>query len=155
MDIQEIVENANMSARPGYYSGRGATLSDLNDAILNKIAKSIKENYGDKAFDSFVSMVWDMKVLSATAFLNNLYTLESVDWDLSQFSLTNSDKHFENEGEAIELVATVFSRSSKDNDSTDFFTDLIRKNFVRPNLSKSSKESDFTEHTSNGFVKLK
>jgi len=128
MNIQEIIRNAGMSERPGYYSGRGATLSDLDSTILNKIAKSIKESYGNEAFNNFVSMVWNMKVLSATAFLNNLYALERANWNLSEISLTDSDAYFENEGEAMGLLASVLSRSSEESG----FTKSIRDGFVKP-----------------------
>lgn len=85
MDIRQLVmesTNNQMSARPGYYSGRGATTSDLNSDLLNKIADGIKKEYGDQAHDSFVKMVWDTPSLSATAFLTNLYALHSAGWDL-------------------------------------------------------------------------
>jgi hypothetical protein len=57
MNIQRIVLNAGMRENPGYYTARGATTSDLNLSILNKIADAIKIEYGEKALSSFVKMV--------------------------------------------------------------------------------------------------
>ena len=110
MDARELVESVRMSARPGYYSGRGATTSDLNDKLLNNIADLIKEHFGDQAHDNYVKMVWDMPSLSATAFLNNLYALERAKWNLSMTEITNNGTTFESEGEALGSVLEVLSQ---------------------------------------------
>lgn len=128
MSIQEIVQNAGMSARPGYYSGRGATLSDLHYHILEKIADDIEKNYGPEAMKSFVQMVWQMKSLSATSFLLNLFALEQANWDLSNIKLNGSDNYFESEGEAWGLVASVLARRGPSFDHTE----EIRNGFRRP-----------------------
>lgn len=111
MHISDLVRNAGMSARPGYYSGRGATSSDLNSKILNDIASLIEKHYGKQAHDNYVKMVWGMSELSATAFLNNLYALERASWKLTEAKITNDGQSFESEGEALGLLAEVFSQS--------------------------------------------
>lgn len=132
MDIRQLVmesTNNQMSARPGYYSGRGATTSDLNSDLLNKIADGIKKEYGDQAHDSFVKMVWDTPSLSATAFLTNLYALHSAGWDLAKVTLPNDGNYIENHSEAFGLMAEVMSRSgSTRSDATEF----IRRGFREP-----------------------
>ena len=80
LNAEEIVVKAGMSRRPEYYSGRGAILADLNSDILEKIYQGIDKEYGNKASKSFVNMVKEIPVLSATAFLLNLYKLESNNW---------------------------------------------------------------------------
>ena len=67
--LKEIIRNNNMSTRPEYYSGRGATISDLNEKILFGIHKDLKKEFGESAGNGFVKMVNGIKVLSATAFL--------------------------------------------------------------------------------------
>jgi len=79
-ELKEIIRNNKMSTRPEYYSGRGATLSDLNSEILIGIHKGIKEKFGVKAAKAFVKMVANVKILSATTFLQELYDLYSRGW---------------------------------------------------------------------------
>ena len=73
--LKDIIRNNRMSTRPEYYSGRGATTSDLNDQILFGIHKDLKKDFGEDAGNGFVKMIDGIKVLSATAFLNGLYEL--------------------------------------------------------------------------------
>lgn len=80
IDARQIVMEAGMSARPEYYSGRGATTSDLNDKILEKTYQIVKENQGEKVAKQFVEMVADIPKLSATDFLLSLYRLEGNNW---------------------------------------------------------------------------
>lgn len=78
--LENILRNNRMSTRPEYYSGRGATLSDLDSDILSGIHKEIKKVYGDDAADNFIKMVAGLKVASATTFLNELYRLFNNNW---------------------------------------------------------------------------
>ena len=79
-DARQIVNDADMSGRPEFYSGRGATSSDLNDKNLEKIYQSIEQHHGKDAAQNYVRMVADIPKLSATDFLLSLYKLESHDW---------------------------------------------------------------------------
>jgi hypothetical protein len=78
--LKNIIRNNNMSTRPEYYSGRGAILGDLNGNILEGIHKGIEKEFGVKAAKNFVKMVADIKVLSATTFLEELYNLFNSNW---------------------------------------------------------------------------
>ena len=79
-DIVQTSTKRRMSGRPEYYSGRGATLSDLNSELLQMIWKGVKKEIGKKAAAAFAEMVADIDVLSATCFLNTLYALEVQGW---------------------------------------------------------------------------
>ena len=79
--LKNIIRNNRMSTRPEYFSGRGATTSDLNSDILFGIHKGIQKDFGDKAAKSFVEMVADLKIASATTFLNELYRLFNNNWE--------------------------------------------------------------------------
>jgi len=78
--LYKILQNNRMSTRPEYYSGRGATISDLDGNILEGIHKGIEADYGKDAAQNFVLMVADIKVLSATTFLEELYQLFCNNW---------------------------------------------------------------------------
>jgi hypothetical protein len=74
-------DGCGMSTRPSYYSGRGATTSDLNDSTLEKIWTAIKANRGEEAAHAFVLMVEAIPVLSATEFLITLAALDRDDYE--------------------------------------------------------------------------
>jgi hypothetical protein len=78
--LKDIIRNNNMSTRPEYYSGRGAIMCDLNGKILEGIYQGIKKEFGENSAKNFVKMVEDIKVLSATTFLEELYMLCSNNW---------------------------------------------------------------------------
>lgn len=78
--LKEIIRNNNMSTRPEYYSGRGAIMCDLNGKILEGIYQGILKEFGKNAAKNFVKMVADIKVLSATTFLEELYMLFGNNW---------------------------------------------------------------------------
>lgn len=86
--LKTIIRNNQMCTRPEFYSGRGATLSDLNDRILECIYRDIKKEFGTNAAKNFVKMVNDIKVLSATTFLEELYMLFHSNW-----KYTNKKQH--------------------------------------------------------------
>lgn len=81
MSAQEIVGMCGMGRNPGFYSGRGATMSDLNSDILEKIYTGVKAAHGINAGEEFVQMVADIPKMSATDFLCNLYNLENNNWN--------------------------------------------------------------------------
>lgn len=124
MTVQEIVREAGMSARPGYYSGRGATTSDLNGEILYRIYSKIKQIYGKNGANAFVDMIKAIKKLSATAFLNSLYMLEGNNWKFNE-NVSEEEMSFEHEGEALGGILSMISGMNK----TDM-TDRIRSSFL-------------------------
>lgn len=73
-----------MSGRPEYYSGRGATITDLDSDKLFNSYQKIKENVGVEASKNFIEMVKNLKVASATSFLNAFYELASNDWKFNK-----------------------------------------------------------------------
>lgn len=80
MGAGKIVEVCGMSGRPEYYSGRGATRSDLNYEMLERIYLGVKKTQGINASEEFVQMVADIPKMSATDFLLNFYNLERNEW---------------------------------------------------------------------------
>ena len=78
--LKDIIRNNRMSTRPEYYSGRGAITCDLDGQMLEGIYQGIKKEFGAKPAQNFVKMVDDIKVLSATTFLEELYMLCGNGW---------------------------------------------------------------------------
>ena len=78
--LKDIIRNDNMSTRPEYYSGRGAIMCDLNGSMLEGIYQGIKKEFGEEPAKNFVKMVADIKVISATTFLEELYMLCGNRW---------------------------------------------------------------------------
>jgi len=80
-ELKDIIRSVpNMSTRPEYFSGRGATRTDLDGEKLFAIQRGIKEKFGEDAAKNFAIMVSEIKVLSATTFLQELYRLEGFGW---------------------------------------------------------------------------
>lgn len=131
MYLEEILSNSGIVPSPGFYAGRGATLSDLNSKKLNKVADGIKKQYGEEAHSSFVAMVWEMKILSATAFITNVYILARSGWKFNKKNITNKDSHFERNDQALAVIAAVLCKKNKNDIG---HTDEIRKAF-RKNLN--------------------
>ena len=110
-----------MSDRPGYTSGRGATLTDLNSEKLDHIFKEIKENIGKDASEEFIAMVVDLKVASCTGFLVQLYRLESNGWmyiKQDEPEGKRNDTYVENQGEAIGMMMSGMFSNDTDRDET-------------------------------------
>ncbi len=78
--LKDIIRNNRMSTRPEFYSGRGAITCDLDGQILEGIYQGIKKEFGEEPAKNFVKMVDDIKVISATTFLEELYMLCSNGW---------------------------------------------------------------------------
>lgn len=68
-----IRKYTKLSDRPEYYSGRGATLTDLDSQILEQAYRGVLEQYGKEAARQFCQLVYDLKILAATVFLNEFY----------------------------------------------------------------------------------
>jgi hypothetical protein len=97
----------NMSSRPGYTSGRGATISDLDSDRLSHIHAEIEKNVSKEAAENFVDMVADLEVASCTGFLLALYQLETDNWKYTKREKKDrNDIYCENEGEAFGCVAS-------------------------------------------------
>jgi hypothetical protein len=143
MDARRIVEEAKMSSHPEHYSGRGATTSDLDNNILEKIYELIRREYGDEASRNYVQMIADIPKLSATNFLLTLYKLEGYGWKWDKKILgkqTGMDvgPDYDDGGrEAVGFatIANVIGGISKTDD-----TDYIRGQFLmRHNVEPKGK----------------
>jgi hypothetical protein len=123
---RDIVMDAGMSARPEFYSGRGATRSDLNSTILQKIYDGVSREHGKDAGDNFAQMVADIPKLSATDFLITLYRLEGNEWKWSEeLNSTVKGLYAGDYGSAFGTVMGVLS-GMNDTDETEH----IRSTFL-------------------------
>lgn len=132
ISAREIVRSVGMSDRPEYYSGRGATTSDLNGDKLYAIYQKITQELGASQADAFVTMVKKLKTLSATNFLNSLYTLERYNWT-NNISFHESDIDIGPDVPGREAIAfatlaeALFGGSHPRRDDTEY----IRSSFLR------------------------
>jgi hypothetical protein len=129
--IHEILQNNGISPRPSYYSGRGATTSDVNSDQLEKIYQQIVKVHGKEAGEAFTNMVESMANMNASAFINNCFILES-----SQYKWEKAKKVEQNGIEPIKdedgnyneahLLISVFGAMNNKGDDTD----IIRNPFL-------------------------
>lgn len=137
MTAREIVSHycqGRMSGRPEYFSGRGATLSDLNSDLLEMIYQGILKEIGKGGAQNFIKMVEDIDVLSATLFLNSLYELEARSWVWENSQQTSkASKHLdvgpEGEGRMAVGLASIGAWMGGGSGRDD--TRQIRDSFLR------------------------
>lgn len=125
--VADIVRSVGMSDRPEYYSGRGATLTDLQDRHLEGIYQKIESAHGPDAAENYALMVADIPKLTATDFLLTLYALESHRWIWDK-KLLGNEKGIYVTGEAVgfaTLVGGMFGDLDRDE------TMGIRREFLR------------------------
>lgn len=135
LNAQQIVSRAGMSSRPEYYSGRGATASDLNGDKLEQIYSFIKNEYGKEAAQNYVQMVADIPVLSATDFLLSLYRLEGYDWKWDKKLLGNEQGVYAaDEGSAFGTLISGLSGMNRRDE-----TEHIRGRFLEMHGIKAEK----------------
>ena len=123
--LHNIIRVNNMCTRPEYYSGRGATLSDLNDKILEGIHSDITTLFGEEAAKNYVKMVADIKVLSATTFLEELYQLFYNDWKYTErethasgISIPKNEDGEYDENSVMSGMLGMFAAMGNDKDDT-------------------------------------
>lgn len=95
---RDIVQSVGLNCRPEYYKGRGARYVDLDGTKLANIHQKIQENLGNDAAKAFVTMVENVKVLSAKKFLESLYALEQNGWSFSETIQIEINEKKENYG---------------------------------------------------------
>jgi hypothetical protein len=122
--VRGFVQNVGMSARPEFYSGRDAMTCDLNKKHLEGIYEQIINKYGSEAGNGFIAMVKDIKVMTATKFLNSLYTLCRNDWNWKN-SMEGDSISIDGEGTALGTIFSVVSSSGRDE------TEIIKGDFLR------------------------
>lgn len=142
MVLREIILHAGISDDPGYYSGRSATLSDLNSEILEKIYQGIRANYGEDAGNNFIQMVDEMERLSATAFLQSLYHLQRQRWKYTSNMLTESDIYANSVGSALGTIASRLYKNDHD-DTIEIKRAFLKNHGININGKR---------HLINGFV---
>jgi hypothetical protein len=150
--LLNIVFSVGMSNRPEYYSGRGATTTDLNEEKLFKYHTAIKKEFGEDAAKNFVCMVAEIKVLSATTFLIELYNLYNSDW-IYKKKKKHADgivisKNEDGEHDMVQGFASIFSALNNGNRDE---TRLIRDRFLRSNGVKVESDPNDRYHHSHGF----
>lgn len=137
LDVHQIVTQAGMSDRPGFYSGRGATLADLDYKRLEQVYLGIRKEYGRKPAQQFVQMVADIPKLTATDFLLTLYGLERWKWKWDKMILGSQRGIYpEDEGSALGTIASVIGGLNE----TDH-TDEIRREFLKKYGTKMQKQA--------------
>lgn len=138
VSAKHLVRNVGMSDRPSYYSGRGVTLTDLNNEKLEGIYYQIKTGYGEEAAKNFVQMVADIPVLSTTDFLLTLYRLEANNWGWDK-KLLGSERgvYVDNEATAFATIMNALYKGRKVVDQTS----LIRKDFLKKYKQKAETMS--------------
>lgn len=139
--LKDIIRNNRMSTRPEYYSGRGATTSDLNEQILFGIHKDLKNEFGEDAGNGFVKMIDGIKVLSATAFLNGLYELYYNNWIYNEQqpdSITIQKDDDGNYNSTVGMIGVIDSLFSCGRDDTQ----QIKSHFLRCNGVKCKEIYD-------------
>lgn len=143
--LKQIIRNHSMNTRPEFYSGRGATLSDLNGEILFGIHKDLKKEFGKKAGIGFVKMVNGITVLSATAFLNGLYDLFYNNWKYNekqpdQITIPkDKDGNYNQVIAGIGIMESLFSKGRNDTQKIKYH--FLYKNGIEPKV----------EYMENGF----
>ncbi len=83
MNAREIIHaycEGRVSGRPEFYSGYGASRSNIGPDHLEMIYGGVLKERGADAAKAFVALVAGAPSLAATAFLNALYGLEANDW---------------------------------------------------------------------------
>ncbi len=128
-----------MSTRPAFYSGRGATSSDLSSEKLFRVNTAIRNNRGEDASKAFVAMIAAIPVLSATDFLIALSALEQNDWKWDVRLLGSQNGVYATDrDEALATVLTVAAGRREQHDETV----SIRAAFLRHHGVKDPKAKD-------------
>jgi len=138
--LKEIIRNNRMSTRPEFYSGRGAILCDLDGKILEGIYQGILNEYGEDAAKNYVKMVADIKVISATAFLQELYELFNRNWKYKKKRNHASgiavQKNEDGTYDATHGVLGIMSSLFNDRDETT----IIKGYFLSKHVVKPTKQ---------------
>lgn len=142
--FKNIIRNSNMSTRPEYYSGRGAILCDLNGEILQKIYLGIEKEYGIKAAKNYIKMIADIKVLSATTFLQELYLLFNNGFKYVKkkihangIAIPKNENGEYDEGSIMSGMISIFSAMSGNRDETQ----MIKGGFLHTHGIKSKEQT--------------
>ena len=145
---KQLIEKARMSTRPEYYSGRGVNLSDLNWQHLQVIYNGIKENLDDAACQNFLQLIENIQSLSATNFLNQLYSLESNGWIYRPFSEDDIDLGPDIPQRGTIAFATLMSPYNRCHNAD---TNFIRNKFFYLIGYKTEELVSYFDHWNSGW----
>lgn len=126
LTVYDLARAANMSARPEFYSGRGAVTWDLDGHKLFTMHKLIKEKLGETEAKAFVTMIENIDCLSATNFLNCLIQLIGNNWEYKESSESNIDLGPDSPSRYAIGLATIGAALSVDHGDA---TEYIRSTF--------------------------
>lgn len=129
--LENILLSEGINPRPSYYSGRGATTSDLTAQKLITIQEKIKNAYGDEAERNFVEMVKEIPVMSATSFLITLFRLVRGKWVFNERMVDEEGISMDGMGSAFGTFASVLGGRERDETHQIKFPFLLH-NGVRP-----------------------
>lgn len=119
LSAREIVVRVGMLDGPGFYSGRGANLTDLDDAKLERLYQKVLEQHGSTPAGHFVQMVATIPRLSASDFLLSLYQLEANGWVFEKQLLSDRKSIYpEDEGSAWATMASGLTGMHQTDDTT-------------------------------------
>ena len=132
--IEDIVNSANMSTRPEYYSGRGVNEDDLNAQQILQIYKEIRKEYGQKEVFAYIEMIKSLPLLTATDFLISLKSLVSSGFTTRMVSKEGISIPKDEDGEYgdTSLVIGIFSIMSamgRDSERDKQLSNTIKGNF--------------------------
>lgn len=127
-----ILRRSGMIDDPGYYSGSGARLSYLDDAILEKVYKGVLDHHGKAAAREFVELVGGMPKLAATDFILAFYRLEANNWRFDK-AAAGQEKgvYASNNAQAFATLMGAFGGMMDWDD-----TDLIRNPFLERHIEE-------------------
>lgn len=128
--IKRIIYTSGLSARPEYYSGRGARLSDLNGQMLYSIYNKLTRLDQNKGLNMAI-MTLNMNSLETTNFLEKLYQLVENNYNLEKLQLSDNNYSLgttkNNEKENTELYTYSTSLNNLKTDDTE----IIKFEFKR------------------------
>ena len=146
MDARQIVMETGMSARPEFYSGRGARLTDLDDRKLEVVYQGIRREQGEEAAGNFAQMVADIPKLTVTDFLLTLYRLEANDWTWNK-KLTGKEDGIYVDGltdaakvaSAFGTLGSVLGRMNEVDETCDIRRDFLERREIKITESPPSR----------------
>lgn len=157
MEVKELLRTyaPQLGTRPEYFSGRGATLSDLNSDILSGLHKGILKEIGEEAANNFILFVANFDCLSATAFLNEFYLWHANGCTAIETGQT-TDVDLGSDREVADIIgmATIGSKmfSSGRDDTNRIRSEFLQKHkqFLNENNDKLKADYNYVDAWTTG-----
>lgn len=135
MDMTRMLHEVGINPNPGYYSGRGATTSDLDGRKLEALHDLVARHRGEAQAKVLVEVVAGMRCLSASEFIVAVMTLDANGWDAADaLSGEEGGLRPENESQAMATVAEVLGRAGRGarDDTYAIRSGFLRRHGVAP-----------------------